>query len=140
MLHSTGINKRKYLLFILSFLPFSVLFGNYYYYSCSFLCCILTMPYEGNFWKLNSVQFVCYPFVNSGNKPSLYFFYVFTPHLGNIEASFSSSCFLLPPPHAVSAGFAHNEFRPNSVSPITRMVSPRHKFDSPRLTVSDYPG
>ena len=100
MLHSTGINKRKYLLFILSFLPFSVLFGNYNYYSCSFLCCILTMPYEGNFWKLNSVQFVCYPFVNSGNKPSLYFFYVFTPHLGNIEASFSSSCFLLPPPHA----------------------------------------
>lgn len=40
----------------------------------------------------------------------------------------------------VSAGFAHNEFRPRSVSPITRMVSPRHKFDSPRLTVSDYPG
>ena len=41
---------------------------------------------------------------------------------------------------SVSAGFAHNEFRPRSVSPITRMVSPRHKFDSPRLTVSDYPG
>ena len=42
--------------------------------------------------------------------------------------------------YRVSAGFAHNEFRPRSVSPITRMVSPRHKFDSPRLTVSDYPG
>ena len=99
MLHSTGINKRKYLLFILSFLPFFVLFGNYYYYSCFVL-----HPYDAlrskNFWKLNSVQFVCYPFVNSGNKPSLYFFYVFTPHLGNIETSFSSSCFLLPPPHA----------------------------------------
>ena len=34
---------------------------------------------------------------------------------------------------SVSAGFALNEFRPRSVSPITRMVSPR-------LTVSDYPG
>ena len=33
----------------------------------------------------------------------------------------------------VSAGFAHNEFRPRSVSPIMRMVSPRHKFDSIKL-------
>ena len=47
----------------------------------------------------------------------------------NIKALFRTFCWFLYVPNyrpvsKVSAGFAHNEFRPRSVSPITRMVSP----------------